>query len=123
MDGEEVRRCYSICSGPDDGELRIAGKKVDGGAFSSWAADQLKAGDELDVRTPTGRFGIAHAPEQARAYAGFAAGSGITPILAIMKGGLAREPKSRYFLFYGNRSAPGMLLREALEKLKDRFMQ
>ena len=60
MDGEEVRRSYSICSGPDDGELRIAVKKVDGGAFSSWAADELKAGDELDVMTPTGRFGVAH---------------------------------------------------------------
>ena len=56
MDGEEMRRSYSICSGPDDGELRIAVKKVDGGAFSSWAADELKAGDELDVMTPTGRF-------------------------------------------------------------------
>ncbi|WP_407165606.1 1,2-phenylacetyl-CoA epoxidase subunit PaaE [Bradyrhizobium sp. ORS 111] len=123
MDGEEVRRSYSICSGPDDGELRIAVKKVDGGAFSNWAADELKAGDELDVMTPTGRFGIAHAPEQARTYAGFAAGSGITPILSIIKGVLAREPDSRFFLFYGNRSTEGMLFREALEELKDRFMQ
>jgi len=123
MDGEEVRRSYSICSGPDDGELRIAVKKVDGGAFSSWAADELKAGDELDVMTPTGRFGIAHAPDQARVYVGFAAGSGITPILSIVRGVLAREPHSRFFLFYGNRSAGGMLFREALEELKDRFMQ
>ena len=105
MDGEEVRRSYSICSGPDDGELRIAVKKVDGGAFSSWAADELKAGDELDVMTPTGRFGVAHAPDEARVYVGFAAGSGITPILSIVKGVLAREPNSRFFLFYGNRSA------------------
>jgi ring-1,2-phenylacetyl-CoA epoxidase subunit PaaE len=123
MDGEEVRRSYSICSGPDDGELRIAVKKVDGGAFSSWAADELKAGDQLDVMTPTGRFGIAYAPDQARLYVGFAAGSGITPILSIVKGVLAREPRSRFFLFYGNRSAGGMLFREALEELKDRFMQ
>jgi len=123
MDGEEVRRSYSICSGPDDGELRIAVKKVDGGAFSSWAADELKAGDELDVMTPTGRFGIAYAPDQARVHVGFAAGSGITPILSIVKGVLAREPDSRFFLFYGNRSAGGMLFREALEELKDRFMQ
>jgi ring-1,2-phenylacetyl-CoA epoxidase subunit PaaE len=123
MDGEEVRRSYSICSGPDDGELRIAVKKVDGGAFSSWAADELKAGDELDVMTPTGRFGIAHAPDQARVYVGFAAGSGITPILSIAKGVLAREPHSRFFLFYGNRSTGSMLFREALEELKDRFMQ
>lgn len=123
MDGEEIRRSYSICSGPDDGELRIAVKKVDGGAFSSWAADELKAGDELDVMTPTGRFGIAHAPDEARVYVGFAAGSGITPILSIVKGVLAREPNSRFFLFYGNRSTTSMLFREALEELKDCFMQ
>src|SRR6201990_350817 len=123
MDGEEVRRSYSICSGPDDGELRIAVKKVDGGAFSNWAADELKAGDQLDVMTPTGRFGIAHAPDQARGYVGFAAGSGITPILSIVKGVLAREPNSRFFLFYGNRSTGGMLFREALEELKNTFMQ
>jgi ring-1,2-phenylacetyl-CoA epoxidase subunit PaaE len=123
MDGEEVRRSYSICSGPDDGELRIAVKKVDGGAFSNWAADELKAGDQLDVMTPTGRFGVAPAPDEARVYVGFAAGSGITPILSIVKGVLAREPNSRFFLFYGNRSTGGMLFREALEELKDRFMQ
>jgi ring-1,2-phenylacetyl-CoA epoxidase subunit PaaE len=123
LDGEEVRRSYSICSGPDDGELRIAVKKVDGGAFSNWAAEELKAGDELDVMTPTGRFGIAHAPDQARVYVGFAAGSGITPILSIVKGVLAREPHSQFFLFYGNRSTGGMLFREALEELKDRFLQ
>ncbi len=123
MDGEEVRRSYSICSGPDDGELRIAVKKVLRGAFSNWAADELKAGDQLDVMTPTGRFGVAPAPEEARTYVGFAAGSGITPVLSIVKGVLAREPKSRFFLFYGNRSTGGMLFRETLEELKDRFMQ
>jgi ring-1,2-phenylacetyl-CoA epoxidase subunit PaaE len=123
MDGEEVRRSYSICSGPDDGELRIAVKKVDGGAFSNWAADELKSGDQLDVMTPTGRFGVAPAPGEARVYAGFAAGSGITPILSIVKGVLAREPHSRFFLFYGNRSTSGMMFLEALEELKDRFMQ
>ena len=123
MDGEEVRRSYSICSGPDDGELRIAVKKVDGGAFSSWAADELKAGDELDVMTPTGRFGVAHAPDEQRVYVGFAAGSGITPILSIVKGVLARETNSRFFLFYGNRTTEGMLFREGLEELKDRNMQ
>ena len=123
MDGEEVRRSYSICSGPDDGELRIAVKKVDGGAFSSWAADELKAGDELDVMTPTGRFGVVAAPGAAQVHVGFAAGSGITPILSIVKGVLAREPDSRFFLFYGNRSTGGMLFREALEDLKDRYIQ
>jgi ring-1,2-phenylacetyl-CoA epoxidase subunit PaaE len=123
MDGEEVRRSYSICSGPDDGELRIAVKKVDGGAFSSWAAAELKSGDELEVMTPTGRFGVTHAPDQARLYVGFAAGSGITPILSIIKGVLAREPKSRFFLFYGNRTTEGMLFLEELEELKDRFLE
>jgi ring-1,2-phenylacetyl-CoA epoxidase subunit PaaE len=122
MDGEEVRRSYSICSGPDDGELRIAVKKVDGGAFSSWAADELKRGDALDVMTPTGRFGVSPAPDEARTYVGFAAGSGITPLLSIAKGVLAREPHSRFFLFYGNRTTEGMLFREALEELKDRFI-
>src|SRR3954469_27892 len=123
MDGEEVRRSYSICSGPDEGELRIAVKKVDGGAFSSWAADELKPGDHLDVMTPTGRFGVAPVPDEARVYVGFAAGSGITPILSIVKGVLAREPHSRFFLFYGNRSTGGMLFLEALEELKDRFIE
>src|SRR3954467_14297832 len=122
MDGEEVRRSYSICSGPDDGELRIAVKKVDGGAFSNWAADELKSGDQLDGMTPTGRVGIAHAPDQARVYVVFAAGSGITPILSIVKGVLAREPDSRFFLFYGNRSTDNIMFLEALEELKDRFI-
>ena len=91
--------------------------------FSSWAADELKAGDELDVMTPTGRFGVAPAPDQARTYVGFAAGSGITPILSIVKGVLTREPNSRFFLFYGNRSTEGVMFREMLEELKDRFLQ
>src|SRR5689334_3133306 len=73
MDGEEVRRSYSICSGPDDGELRIAVKKVDGGAFSPWAADELKAGDEFEVMTLTGWFGVAAAPDEARIYVGLGA--------------------------------------------------
>jgi len=123
MDGEEVRRSYSICSGPDDGELRIAVKKVDGGAFSTWAAEDLKAGDALDVMTPTGRFGVAHAPDDARIHVGFAAGSGITPILSIIRGVLAREPGSRFFLFYGNRSTDHILFREILEELKDHYME
>ncbi|OQW55708.1 MAG: phenylacetic acid degradation protein [Proteobacteria bacterium SG_bin9] len=122
MDGEEVRRSYSICSAPDDHELRIAVKKVDGGAFSTWALEDLRFGDELDVMTPTGRFGVAHAPDQARIHVGFAAGSGITPIISIVRGILVREPNSRFFLFYGNRTANGVLFREALEELKDRFM-
>src|SRR5437588_5378965 len=74
LDGEEVRRSYSICSGPDDGEIRIAVKKIDGGAFSSWAADELKSGDELDVMTPTGRFGAIAPAAAGQIHVGFAAG-------------------------------------------------
>jgi ring-1,2-phenylacetyl-CoA epoxidase subunit PaaE len=119
---EDIRRSYSICSGPDDGELRVAIKKVDGGLFSTWAHVALKAGDGIDVMTPTGRFGVAPAPEAARVHVGFAAGSGITPILSIIRGMLTNEPQSRFFLFYGNRSMADMLFREALEDLKDRFL-
>lgn len=122
LDGEDLRRSYSICSGPDDGELRIAVKQVDGGTFSTWANTALHAGDELEVMTPTGRFGIAHAPAEARTHVGFAAGSGITPILSIARGILAQEPNSRFFLFYGNRNPREMLFREQLEELKDRFL-
>jgi ring-1,2-phenylacetyl-CoA epoxidase subunit PaaE len=122
VDGEEVRRSYSICSGPEDGEIRIAVKKVDGGAFSNWAAEDLKCGDELDVMTPTGRFGAVPPEDRARVHVGFAAGSGITPILSIVKGVLAREPGSRFFLFYGNRTTDNIMFLEALEELKDRFI-
>ena len=122
FDGEDVRRSYSICSGLDDGELRIAIKRVDGGRFSNWAAEALQAGDAIDVMTPTGRFGIAPDPAAARIHVGFAAGSGITPILSIIRSVLAREPKSRFFLFYGNRSTGDMLFGEELADLKDRFL-
>ncbi len=122
IDGEEVRRSYSICSGPDDAELRIAVKRVDGGSFSSWANSSIRPGDVLEVMTPTGRFGIAHQPETARVHVGFAAGSGITPILSIIRGLLSREKRSRVFLFYGNRSTSEMLFREELEALKDRYL-
>ncbi len=120
--GEDIRRSYSICSGPDDGELRIAVKRVDGGAFSTWANEALAPGHDVQVMTPTGRFGLAYEPDAARTHVGFAAGSGITPILSLARGILAREPRSRFFLFYGNQSVRGMLFREALEELKDRYL-
>ena len=123
VDGEEIRRSYSICSGLDDGELRIAIKRVDGGSFSTWATQMLKKGDAIDVMTPTGRFGITPDPDAARIHVGFAAGSGITPILSIIRSLLARELKSRFFLFYGNRSTNDMLFGEALADLKDRFLR
>src|SRR4051812_10939148 len=100
MAGEEVRRSYSICSGPDDGELRIAVKKIDGGAFSSWAADELKAGDQLDVMTPTGRFGGTPEPKEARTNVAFAAGGGPTPIFSIWKGGAPPGRRGPFFSFF-----------------------
>ncbi|WP_158816652.1 1,2-phenylacetyl-CoA epoxidase subunit PaaE [Methylocapsa sp. S129] len=122
LEGEEVRRSYSICCGPDDGELRVAVKRVESGLFSSWINAGLRVGDELDVMTPTGRFGLSNCPGDGRIHVAFAAGSGITPVLSILCGVLTREPDSRFFLFYGNRSTADMLFHEALEDLKDRFL-
>jgi ring-1,2-phenylacetyl-CoA epoxidase subunit PaaE len=122
MDGEEVRRSYSISSGLDDGELRIAVKRVDGGAFSSFANTGLKPGDVVEVMPPMGRFAHAPAPAASKTYVGFACGSGITPVISIIRTVLAREPESRFFLFYGNRATGSIIFREALEDLKDRHL-
>ena len=122
LEGEEVRRSYSICSGPDDGELRVAVKRVDGGLFSGWANSGIQVGDTLDVMTPVGRFGAVHGSDAAQCYVFFAAGSGITPVLSIMRGILGRKDGSRVFLFYGNRSTGDMLFRDTLEELKDRHL-
>jgi ring-1,2-phenylacetyl-CoA epoxidase subunit PaaE len=122
-EGGELRRSYSICSGLDDGDLRIAIKKVDGGAFSTLAHDTLKAGDSIDVMTPQGRFGLAPDAAAARTYLAIAAGSGITPVMAILRSVLAREPRSRFTLVYGNRSTPGIIFKDALDDLKDRHME
>ena len=118
----EIRRSYSICAGLDDGELRIAVKKVAGGAFSGWANDALKAGDEVDVMTPQGRFGLAPDPAASRNYLAIAAGSGITPVMSLVRTMLTREPDSRFTLLYGNRTAQGIIFKDALEDLKDRFL-
>jgi ring-1,2-phenylacetyl-CoA epoxidase subunit PaaE len=120
--GEDVRRSYSICSAPEDHDLRIAVKRVEDGVFSSWLNAELQAGHELEVMTPTGRFGLFQAPSDGRTYAAFAAGSGITPMLSILRGVLASEPKSRFFLFYGNRTTADIMFREELADLKDRYL-
>jgi ring-1,2-phenylacetyl-CoA epoxidase subunit PaaE len=122
VDGTDLRRSYSICSGPDDGELRIAAREVESGVFSTWMNNRLKAGDRLHVMTPTGRFGLGDAPGDGRIHVGFAAGSGITPILSIIRGVLGQEPNSRFFLFYGNRTSEEILFRGELESLKDKYM-
>ncbi len=121
-DGQEMRRAYSICSGLDQGELRVAIKRVDGGRFSEWAHQALRPGAVVEVMPPAGRFTVALDPDAERTYAGFAAGSGITPVIAILRTVLAREPLSRFLLFYGSRSTADILFREALEELKDRYM-
>lgn len=122
IDGEDLRRSYSICAGPDDGELRVAVKQVERGAFSSWVNTSLKPGDTLDVMTPTGRFGAGAVCAEGGTYVAFAAGSGITPVLSIVRGVLTREPGSRFFLFYGNRTTADILFNDELTDLKDRFL-
>jgi ring-1,2-phenylacetyl-CoA epoxidase subunit PaaE len=123
FDGEEVRRSYSICSGLDDGELRVGVKRVPGGRFSTWIAEGLKPGDALEAMPPEGRFGLQPDPAAApRTVLGVACGSGITPVLSIARSLLAREPQGRVVLLYGNRSASDIMFREALEDLKDRHL-
>ena len=117
--GEEVRRSYSICSGPGESHLRIAIKKVDGGHFSVWANTALAAGDTLDVMPPQGRFVLAKSDGAPRHILGLAAGAGITPIIAMAAHALAREPETRVTLIYGNRTLESIMFREELEDLKD----
>lgn len=123
LDGEDLRRSYSICAGPDDGELRVAVKQVDDGLFSRWVNTELRDGDVIEVMTPTGRFGAAASVPDGGLYVAFVAGSGITPVLSIVRGVLQREPASRFFLFYGNRTGDDVLFRDELSDLKDRFLQ
>jgi ring-1,2-phenylacetyl-CoA epoxidase subunit PaaE len=122
LDGAEVRRSYSICSGMDEGELRVAIKRLDGGLFSSFANARLRAGDTIEVMPPEGRFGLAPDAAAERTYVGFAAGSGITPIFSIIKSVLAREPQSHFVLFYGNKSSSTIMFKDELDDLKDRFV-
>jgi len=120
--GEEVRRSYSICSGVDDGELRVAVKEVESGLFSSFANKTLKAGDELDVMTPVGRFTAPIGAATGKRYLMVAAGSGITPILSIIRTVLSRELSAQVTLVYGNRNAASILFKAELDDLKDRFL-
>jgi len=121
-DGEEVRRSYSICAGVDDGALRVAIKRVPGGLFSTWAAEKLHRGQTLDVLTPDGRFNTPLDPANQKHYAAFAAGSGITPVLSLIRTTLAREPLSQFTLVYGNRRQTDTLFQEELEDLKDQYL-
>lgn len=122
VDGESLRRSYSICSAPDDGELRVAIKKVPGGRFSTWANGGIKAGDTVEVMTPKGRFCAELDPAARRHYVAFAAGAGITPIISMIRSTLKAEPGSRFTLVYGNRRQNSVIFSEALEDLKDRYL-
>ena len=120
--GNDVRRSYSICSAMDDGVLRIAVKRAPGGVFSTFANESLKAGDTIEVMAPMGHFNAPLDPSARHHYVGFAAGSGITPLLSIVKSTLASEPRSHFTLFYGNRASGTVMFREELAALKDRHL-
>lgn len=120
--GEELRRPYSICAGLDEGVLRVAIRRIPGGRFSTWATTALAPGEVVEAMPPEGRFVLHPDPAAARTVVGIAAGSGITPILSIAATLLAREPRSRFVLLYGNRSAATTMFRRALADLKDRHL-
>lgn len=122
LNGEEVRRTYSICSSPLDDEWRVAIKRQEGGLFSSFANDKLKPGDLLEVMPPVGKFYTELDPSSKKNYAAFAAGSGITPVISIIKTALRTEGKSQFTLVYGNRNKNSIIFKEELEGLKDKYM-
>ena len=122
LDGSDERRSYSICAGTFDGELRVGVRKVPGGRFSTWINERLLPGNSIQVMAPEGRFFVPLEPASARHYLGIAGGSGITPILSIMKTVLAAEPKSRFTLIYGNRKQRSTMFLEELEDLKNRYL-
>ncbi len=125
IDGEEVRRSYSLCSSPIENKWKVAVKKINGGLFSTFVNDTLKKGDAIEIMAPNGIFNTEVNPTQAKNYIAFAAGSGITPILSIIKTHLALEPKSTFKLFYLNRTVKSIIFKEEIEQLKnvyfDRF--
>ncbi len=122
INGEELRRSYSICSAPHENELRVAVKKVDGGLFSSYANEMLKKGDEVEVLPPTGKFNAKLHNGKTNNYLAIAAGSGITPVISIIKHSLKTEPGSSFTLLYGNRDRHSIIFFDELEGLKNTYM-
>ncbi len=126
VDNEAMRRSYSVCVGEPDyqatGELRVAIKQVAQGRFSRWANQTLAAGQSIDVMTPDGRFGVAPLADRSRHHVGFAGGSGITPMLSLIRTLLAAEPASRFTLVYGNRTVESIMFLEALAALKNQYI-
>jgi ring-1,2-phenylacetyl-CoA epoxidase subunit PaaE len=123
LDGKKLRRTYSICSGVDERPLEIGVRIQPDGAFSEFAASQLAVGDTLAAMPPSGRFHIDIDRSHARDYVGFAAGSGITPLLSLVKSIMENEPQSRFVLFYGNRKQSTTMFIDDLYALKNRFPQ
>lgn len=122
IDGEEVRRSYSVCSSPLDDELRVAVKKVDDGVFSRYANEHLKKDDIIEAMPPIGKFFTELDEAHKKKYMAFAAGSGITPVLSIIKTTLLTEPNSSFTLVYGNRSRQTIIFKEEIEALKNKFI-
>lgn len=122
FDDEELRRSYSICAGKDEGVLKVGIKRVEGGYFSTWANENLKVGETLEAMPPMGAFFTQLDPDASRHYLGFAGGSGITPVLSIIKTVLAREPHARFTLVYANRQISSIMFREELEDLKNLYL-
>jgi ring-1,2-phenylacetyl-CoA epoxidase subunit PaaE len=120
--GEEIRRNYSLCVAPQDNQIMVTVKRIAGGAFSNWANDNLKAGMAIEVMAPHGSFTWDFAQGAANHYVGFAGGSGITPVMSLLKTALLTEPDSRFTLLYGNRDSSSIIFLEALAGLKNRFM-
>ncbi|SEL69088.1 ring-1,2-phenylacetyl-CoA epoxidase subunit PaaE [Aquimarina amphilecti] len=121
LNGQEVRRSYSLCSSPIDDKWKVAVKRIDGGLFSNYACNVLKAGDELEVLPPNGGFFTEVDPTASKNYIVFAAGSGITPILSIIKTHLALEPNSTFKLFYLNRTVKSIIFKEEIEALRNTY--
>jgi len=122
INDEDVRRSYSICTAVQENTLRVAIKRASGGIFSTWANDTLKAGTVIEVMPPMGHFNVPLSPESSKRYLAFAAGSGITPMLSIIKTTLITEPHSIFTLFYGNRASSSVIFKEELADLKDRYL-
>lgn len=123
IEGEDVRRSYSICSAMQDRQLRVAVKRVQGGVFSNWVHDELRAGTSMDVMPAMGHFNLPLSTGRIHHYLGFAAGSGITPLLSIIKTALLIEPGNKFTLVYGNRASSTVMFKEELAALKDTFLQ
>ena len=122
INGEIVQRSYSLCSSPTENKWQVAIKKIPLGVFSTYANEQLKVGDTIEVMKPAGNFYIEVAPEKSRNFIAFAAGSGITPILSIIKTHLTQEPHSTFVLLYVNSRSNTIILKEEIESLKNTFL-